>query len=140
VLRPTDLQFTIQASAVPGALVPAPRSLQSAPGTKFIASTSRHAVRSPSTHNSAVRGGDRHDDAGVGGIADQQSADDRERRRQRVNVSHPGHAQRHRGRLCSPAIGVHALGEAALPAFGHHAAQWSRVEVGGVHLAGDESS
>jgi hypothetical protein len=61
-----------------------------------------------------------------------------ERGRQRVNVSHPGHAQRHRGRLCSPAIGVHALGEAALPAFGHHAAQWSRVEVGGVHLAGDE--
>ena len=25
-----------------------------------------------------------------------------------------------------------------MPAFGDHAAQWSRVEVGGVHLAGDE--
>ena len=139
VLRPTDLQFTIQGQR--GA-----RRVSS--GAAFTPVGAGHEVhhldlaarRAIAFHpqQRAVRGGDRHDDAGVGGIADQQSADDRERRRQRVNVSHPGHAQRHRGRLCSPAIGVHALGEAALPAFGHHAAQWSRVEVGGVHLAGDE--
>ena len=39
------------ARAVPGALVPAPRSLQSAPGTKFIASARRHAAASPSTQS-----------------------------------------------------------------------------------------
>ncbi|SKV03058.1 Uncharacterised protein [Mycobacteroides abscessus subsp. abscessus] len=41
------------ASAVPGALVPTARSLQSAPGTKFIAAALRPAPESPSTQSSA---------------------------------------------------------------------------------------
>ena len=58
VLRASDLQSLSRASAVPGALVPAPRSLQSAPGTKFIASALRHTLGSPSTHSSVPSAAD----------------------------------------------------------------------------------
>jgi NAD(P)-dependent dehydrogenase (short-subunit alcohol dehydrogenase family) len=78
VLRPTDPQFTIQGQR--GA-----RRVSS--GAAFTPVGAGHEVhhldlaarRAIAFHpqQRAVRSGDRHDDAGVGGIADQQSADDR---------------------------------------------------------------
>ena len=76
------------ASAVPGALVPALRSLQSAPGTKFIASALPRSDRvALHPQQRAVGGGDGDDNAGVDGVVDQEPADDGQRRRQRMRLS-----------------------------------------------------
>ena len=139
VLRATDLQSLSRASAVPGALVPAPRSLRSAPGTKFIASALRHALGSPSTHSSAPSAADTATTTPAS-VASSISS-----RRITGSADASGWAARIRATLdateadgAPPAIRIDARGQAALPAFGHHRPQRGRVEVGSVHLAGNK--
>ena len=52
MLGTTNLYLAAQRQRRPGALVPALRSLQSAPGAKFIFSALPRATGSPSTHSS----------------------------------------------------------------------------------------
>ena len=112
-----------RASAVPGALVPAPRSLQSAPGTKFIVSALRQALRSPSTQSSVPS-------AAVTATTTPASvASSTSRRRMTGRADANGWQARirsraaHRRGLGAAEVGVDAGGQAAPPALGHHTTQ-----------------
>ena len=114
------------------------RSLQSAPGTKFIASALRHAGQvALDPQQRAVGGGHGHDDAGFRGVLDQESTDDGQCGCQRMRGAQPIQGRASRGRSARPDPGpLRWRGCVASSRRRRGAAARSRDS--GVDLPGDE--
>ena len=116
---------------MPGALVPALASLQSAPARKCIASARAAEVVVPLDPEQLAGGvADRDQQAGLGRALDQQPSDQRHRRRQRVVRADLGQLVVGQPDPGSGELGIQTRHQAAPPGVDDDATQ------GPVHVAG----